>query len=189
VLTDPPYNTNDIGKRHFKYKSGQERVDDDVYREFCQEWFAAVQSHTENIAFTCGISHIWEYPPAKWVFAWLKPSSPSFSKMGGYNVWEPLLYYGRYRKVVHDTFTQVPLNFITAEWKQHPCPKPPPLWESILAVFSDPGDLILDPFLGSGTTAVVAKKLNRKCIGIEIEEKYCEIAANRCRQEVFNLSV
>jgi site-specific DNA-methyltransferase (adenine-specific) len=48
-------------------------------------------------------------------------------------------------------------------------------------------DSVLDPFLGSGTTAVAAKKLNRKCIGIEIEEKYCEIAANRCRQMVMNL--
>ena len=47
--------------------------------------------------------------------------------------------------------------------------------------------IILDPFLGSGTTAFCAKKLNRKCIGIEIEEKYCEIAATRCSQMVMEL--
>ncbi|KKL89999.1 hypothetical protein LCGC14_1909080 [marine sediment metagenome] len=49
--------------------------------------------------------------------------------------------------------------------------------------------LILDPFLGSGTTAVAAKTLNRKCIGVEIEERYCEIAANRCRQTVMELGI
>jgi len=42
------------------------------------------------------------------------------------------------------------------------------------------GDITLDPFLGSGTTAVACMQLNRKCIGIEIEEKYAEIAAHRC---------
>jgi len=47
--------------------------------------------------------------------------------------------------------------------------------------------VLLDPFLGSGTTAYCAKKLNRKCIGIEIEEKYCEIAVKRLSQSVMRL--
>ncbi len=60
--------------------------------------------------------------------------------------------------------------------------------EYIISSFPD-ADLILDPFLGSGTTAYCAKKLNRKCIGIEIEEKYCEIAAKRCSQSVMRLEI
>ncbi len=58
-----------------------------------------------------------------------------------------------------------------------------------LESFAEETDLVLDPFLGSGTTAEACQKLNRHCIGIEIEEKYCEIAANRCSQSVMRLEV
>ena len=66
----------------------------------------------------------------------------------------------------------------------HPCPKPLPLMLELLSLFTDPGETILDPFMGSGTTLRAAKDLGRKAIGIEIEEKYCEIAAKRMSQGV-----
>ena len=71
--------------------------------------------------------------------------------------------------------------------KIHPFQKPIELIKRLINIASNEGDLILDPFLGSGTTCYCAKKLNRYSIGIEIEEKYCEIAAKRCCQEVMEL--
>lgn len=61
----------------------------------------------------------------------------------------------------------------------HPSQKPEELLRRILVASSNPGDIVLDPFLGSGTTAVVAQKLGRNWIGIERDEKYRRFAQNR----------
>jgi DNA modification methylase len=67
----------------------------------------------------------------------------------------------------------------------HPTQKPLELMEWQLSLKQSEGlDLVLDPFLGSGTTAVACKQLGRKCIGIELEAKYLDIAIERLRQEV-----
>jgi len=63
----------------------------------------------------------------------------------------------------------------------HPTQKPEALFSYLIETYTDSRDgVVLDNCLGSGTTAVVAKKLGRKCIGIEISEEYCAIAASRC---------
>jgi DNA modification methylase len=72
--------------------------------------------------------------------------------------------------------------------KQHPTQKPVALMGWLLGKHSRPGELILDPFMGSGTTLVAAKNLGRRAIGIEIEEEYCAIAVQRLAQEVLPLS-
>lgn len=61
----------------------------------------------------------------------------------------------------------------------HPTEKPEGLLERIISIGSKNGDLVLDPFMGSGTTGVIAKKLCRHFIGIEIDKKYFQIATNR----------
>lgn len=62
---------------------------------------------------------------------------------------------------------------------QHPTQKPEKLLAKIILASSNPGDLVLDPFLGSGTTAVVAQKLGRRFVGIEQDLTYCCLAAKR----------
>ena len=74
---------------------------------------------------------------------------------------------------------------VHASQREHPTEKPLPLLTHLIAGI--PGDCILDPFAGSGTTLRAAKDLGRKAIGIEIEERYCEIAANRMLQSVLPL--
>jgi len=74
----------------------------------------------------------------------------------------------------------------TARKEGHPAPFSIQLAVRSIKMFSFIKDLILDPFLGSGTTCVASKNLNRKSIGIEINPKYCEIAVRRLRQEVFD---
>lgn len=65
----------------------------------------------------------------------------------------------------------------------HPTPKPIGLMEELI---NKTNGIVADPFAGSGATLVAARNLGRKAIGVELEEKYCEIIANRLSQQAFN---
>lgn len=176
VLTDPPYN---VGK-HFGENTDDNRSD---YEEWCGKWFGDLKSR--NILITPGIANLrqWLIMNPRWVIAWVKDNSMKRITIG-FNCWEPVLFWGEsqpesYRDVI--TCPTIPQNV-----NGHPTPKPEKLFLMLISDYSENGNLILDPFLGSGTTCVAAKNLNRKSIGIEIEEKYCAIAVKRLRQSVFD---
>jgi site-specific DNA-methyltransferase (adenine-specific) len=76
------------------------------------------------------------------------------------------------------------LNRSGTEPRLHTTQKPLALMTALIEDFTDRGETVLDPFMGSGTTLRAAKDLGRRAIGIEIEERYCEIAAKRMAQGV-----
>ena len=71
----------------------------------------------------------------------------------------------------------------------HPTQKPEKLVAKIMLASSNPGDFVFDPFLGSGTTSVVAKKLGRKYCGVEIDEFYCSLAEKRLKMAEEDISI
>lgn len=73
-------------------------------------------------------------------------------------------------------------KFIAPGKNPHPTMKPVSLMRELLELFSDHDDIILDPYMGSGTTGVAAVKLGRRFIGIEIEERYFDIACRRIEE-------
>jgi len=168
VLTDPPYGIEvDVNDKWF-------------------DWLPLVMEIPLKI-FTPGIANIWRYPPADWVLGWMKPGSTRRNGTGGFNHWEPILQYGRNKFDVDAIYLPDCVNHADATCGKHPNPKPIALFTWLIA--NTEAKTILDPFLGSGTTCYCAKKLNRYSVGIEIEEKYCEIAAKRCSQSVMELNI
>jgi site-specific DNA-methyltransferase (adenine-specific) len=101
-----------------------------------------------------------------------------------------------YTQIRENLKEKYPTNYIniktvfsrSSEKVAHPTQKPIELMEYFINTYTNENDLILDFTCGSGTTLVAAKKLHRKCIGIELEEKYCEIAKNRLLNIVDNAS-
>ena len=76
-----------------------------------------------------------------------------------------------------------PPNKVEKTFGKHPTQKPLALLERCIQAASNKGDLIFDPFMGSGTTGIAAVNMNRNFIGFEIDEKYFEIAKKRIKSE------
>jgi DNA modification methylase len=116
------------------------------------------------------------YPP-DWLICWYKGSTGHRSFIG-FNDWEPHLVYGKNRSnlAMHDYFQTKCMEMGSFG---HPCPKPLEWAIWLIDRASKETDLILDPFLGSGTTACACKKLNRNFIGFEINPDYVKISNER----------
>jgi hypothetical protein len=158
------------------------------------------------LVFTHRVSALHELTDWDWVGAWTKRWS-SGSRLGNSCVlphWEPIFMYGIHGMGTASTYTSdvfefnpvpAPTNgkrgresWAIVEVEDHPTPKPIGLYHSLTTAFGQFSDTVLDPFMGSGTTLRAAKDLGKNAIGIEVEERYCEIAARRLSQGVLDFA-
>lgn len=200
VLTDPPY--SEVTHQGARGGAGDEvlvdfpALDDTEIREHFVE-MARIASRWVVSFIDWRHIHLFETaPPAGLRFVrhgiWVKPNgAPQFTGDRPGTGWEALAFLHRADVKLawlgggrHSVFVENKVNN-----NQHPTEKPQRLMADLIRFFVGRDALVVDPFMGSGTTLVAAKYSGRRAIGIELEEKYCEIAANRLRQETLPLEV
>lgn len=169
VVTDPPYGLGDRWTGGSWFTRG-------VYAQDKCEWDAEAPHATVEALIMRGVPTVlwggnyFAVPPSRCWLAWLKTNAPETMadfELAWTNLDRPSASYSAACGV---------------RVRQHPTEKPLDVMRWCLGFVAD--GLILDPFMGSGTTLRAAKDLGRRAIGIEIDERYCEIAARRLAQEV-----
>ncbi len=191
LLTDPPYGISYRSKARSGTMPDRIQNDDDlntlrgtlplIDRLLKPDRHCYVFAAPSRIGeATDAISAYW---PIKNPIVWDKGNAGSRGDLlAGYaNNWEAILYANKGRRPLLGPRPRAIFRF---DWQGsrdpvHPNVKPVGLFRSILTKSSAPGELVLDPFCGSGPVLQAAAEMNRRAIGIEIEERYCEIAANR----------
>jgi site-specific DNA-methyltransferase (adenine-specific) len=197
VLTDPPYNVG------FKYESHDDAMPEPDYLDFLRVvWVLCEALEARSIVwFWQGIrvanGQARAILPSGWhihhLAAWFRREFAGDMWKGGHPAftWEPIIWaaLGEVKfsgpKGGHEGRDCLIGNSSRhdRDAKGHPCNKTLSVVKAVASWLEGP--MICDPFCGSGTTLVAAKKAGKSAIGIEIEEKYCEIAAKRLSQEVF----
>ena len=173
VLTDPPYGLDKKlscgGGKHKDSKFRLGYVGQIWDKVPTQEYFDEIFRVSKN-QIICG-GNYFSLPATRGIICWDKQQfMPTFSR------WEYIW-----------TSFDIPSKIIIEsqiDERLHPTQKPIRLFNILLRDFSNEGDIILDPFLGSGTTAIAAISTKRQWIGIEREQAYCDIANKRIEQHL-----
>jgi DNA modification methylase len=187
ILTDPPYN---VGKDYGTHNDSMTLTN---YQEWCLQ--------VVNLCLPLAENQFWVAPRYK-LEMWLRllpkshliviPRGASGPFREGWSdQFEIALAIGKPSACVSDLWKGIRLKgegyFFREETYGHPGYTPYPIMSKAIELFAT--TILIDPLCGTGTSLRAAKNLGRKAIGIEIEEKYCEIAAKRMAQSVMELGI
>lgn len=185
LVTDPPYGiayegwSNTIGRQRENIRNDKDTgVRDGVIEAWGKKPWAAFGSPLIT-------------PPSgtKQVLVWKKPNGAGFAGViGGFRRdWEAIYLGGKWPALPAQRSGIIATGGAMSDYLNgHPHAKPVAVMEVIMSPTSG---AVADPFSGSGSTLMAAKALGRKVIGVELEEKYCELIAKRCSQEVLDFGL
>ena len=198
VMTDPPYDaaTHDGARTNAtadkKLEIGFDPIDPTILGPWLGKW-----ARRWTLAF-CGLEMLGDYRRAvgdAWMragFWWRPDGTPQISgdrpaQPGeGIAIWHRSLTEGRNGHARWNgggAQAMYRYGVVRGRERVHPTQKPEPLMAELIEQFTDVDETIFDPFAGSGTTLVAAKRLGRKAIGIELDEQWCREAVRRLGQE------
>jgi DNA modification methylase len=192
VVTDPPYGVEFTGKRAKQRDGSVTHIEGGYSSEFgdtpeyVQDTVVYVIErcigHVRSMAVTPGTRCAFLYPPPDDIGCFYSAAGTGLGKWG-FSCSQPILYYGKDPYLANgaggraNSFGQSYPNDANATG--HPCAKPLPQMLWLVNRVTWPGDVVLDPFMGSGTTGVACVNLGRSFIGIELDPGYFDIAVKR----------
>lgn len=178
IIADPPYGMN--FQSNYRKTKHEKIVGDGEFPLWIFDEFNRLAKNAVYVF--CRWDNLKELPPPKSVLVWVKNNwSMGDLKHEHGRQWEAICFYPQEE---HEFINRIP-DVIKANRtgnELHPTEKPVQLIQQLIT--ANVGETILDPFLGSGTTAVACQNLHRNFIGIEISPEYCKIAEQRLKQQV-----
>lgn len=193
IITDPPYNVDYVGKTKDALKIKNDKMKGDKFYQFLYDFFTAVFTQIKK-----GGAYYVFHADSEW-HNFRQSFVDSGAKLAQCLVWvkntmvmgrqdyhwqhEPILYgwrEGEAHNWYSDRTQTTVLHFARPQRNaEHPTMKPIPLISYLMCNSSKPGDLVADGFLGSGTTMATSHQNGRKCYGLEIDPKYCQVIIDR----------
>lgn len=202
LITDPPYGTNDnYGK---SIKRGNFHTDFNVIKwdtalplEYLSECYRIMKNDTWGVVFTDKkeITNVWNYLESigfspRNTFYWIKPNKAPTMRKNFKSSVETAIIFTKGRTNIkwrgngnQNNYEILPF-VLGKESVNHPTQKPIKLMNRFVELFTDVGDVIIDPFMGSGTTGISCVRNGRDFIGIELNTEYFELSKKRIYNEI-----
>ena len=177
-LTDPPYGLGESSTSKNDYIEYDDSRDNLV--RLIDGFMPLAAAAAPVVVLTSGNRNHRLYPRPTWTMAWFTPAGIGTGPWG-FCCWQPILCYGKDPKLSRGegSHPDAIVHTESAEKNGHPCAKPIKFWCWLVERTSKIGDLIYEPFSGSGTTIIAAEMTGRVCHAIEISAVYCDLAVKR----------